>query len=325
MKVAIIGCGLIGHKRAKSLPEGIEIAGCYDTDSLKAKSFEAEFKTKSFSNLEKLLSIQDLVFVIIATTHDALCSSAVQALNAGKHVFIEKPGAININQLKELYNYPRPRELKIHIGYNHAYFPAFVQAFKIFNEGAIGELMFLRGSYGHGGRIGYENEWRADKEKSGGGELIDQGSHLIELALHFLGPAKVEYAATPSYFWQMNVEDNVFMALVNKNGNLAFLHASCTEWKNMFSFEIYCKNGKIDISGLGNSYGIQTLTLHKMKPEMGPPISETWEFPDTSYSWRMEMKQFVDDIVKDEKNSDNLSNALEVLEIIDEIYEKTER
>jgi predicted dehydrogenase len=325
MKVGIIGCGLIGYKRAKSLPEEIEIAGCYDTDPFKAKNFETEFKAKSFSSLEELLAIQDLVFVIIATTHDALSISAVQALNAGKHVFMEKPGAININELKKLLDYPRPRELKIHVGYNHAYFPAFIQAFKIFNEGSIGELMFLRGRYGHGGRIGYENEWRADKEKSGGGELIDQGSHLIELALHFLGPAKVQYAAAPTYFWNMDVEDNVFMALVNENGNLAFLHASCTEWKNMFSFEIYCKNGKIDISGLGNSYGLQTLTLHKMKPEMGPPISETWEFPDTFYSWRTEMKEFVDDILNNETNSNNLSNALEVLEIIDKIYEKTER
>jgi len=130
---------------------------------------------------------------------------------------------------------------------------------------------------------------RADKSKSGGGELIDQGTHLIDLSIGFLGKLQVDYAATPNFFWDMDVEDNVFMSLQNNSGNIAFLQASCTEWKNMFSLEIYGNTGKIEISGLGRSYGVETLTLHKMLPEMGPPISESWSFVEPDNSWALEM------------------------------------
>jgi predicted dehydrogenase len=185
--------------------------------------------------------------------------------------------------------------------------------------------MFLRGRYGHGGRLGYEKEWRADKSKSGGGELIDQGTHLIDLSIGFLGELKLDYAATPNYFWDMAVEDNVFISLKNVEGNIAFLHASCTEWKNMFSLEIYGKTGKIEISGLGRSYGEETLTFHKMLPEMGPPLTETWSFPEPDDSWALEMSEFVNDLQTGTKYSDNLDSSLEVLRVIGEIYSRTNR
>jgi predicted dehydrogenase len=191
--------------------------------------------------------------------------------------------------------------------------------------GALGEIMFLRGRYGHGGRIGYEKEWRADKLKSGGGELIDQGTHLIDLSLGFLGELKLEYAATPNYFWNKEVEDNVFMSLKNNSGGIAFLQASCTEWKNMFSLEIYGRAGKIEISGLGGSYGLETLTFHKMLPEMGTPVSQTWSFPDPDHSWALEMNEFVNDLQTGAKKSDNLDSSLEILRLIGEIYSRTNR
>ena len=325
MKAAVIGCGLIGRKRALALPEYVELVGCFDEDSLAGESFATEFKTTNFTSLGELLDIRDLNFVIIATRHDSLHSLAIAGLNAGKHVFIEKPGAINNFEFKKVCELARKRDLKVHVGYNHRHHPALRKAFELSSEGMIGEVMFLRGRYGHGGRLGYENEWRADKLKSGGGELIDQGTHLIDLSIGFLGKIQLEYAATPSYFWKMQVEDNVFMSLKNSAGKIAFLQASCTEWKNMFALEIYGQTGKLEISGLGRSYGVETLTFHKMLPEMGPPISETWTFPEPDDSWAIEMGEFLDDLQTGASRSDNLDSSLEVLRVISEIYSRTGR
>lgn len=325
MKAAVIGCGLIGKKRAFALPDCVELVGCYDKVASAAKTFATEFKTHNFLSLGELLDFRELDFVIIATRHDSLHSLAIAALNAGKHVFIEKPGSINYFEFKKVCEVARRNKLNVHVGYNHRHHPALKKAYELLYDGAIGEVMFLRGRYGHGGRLGYEREWRGNKLKSGGGELIDQGTHLIDLSIGFLGELQLDYAATPNYFWDMAVEDNVFMSLKNKSGNIAFLQASCTEWKNMFSMEIYGQTGKIEISGLGRSYGLETLTFHKMLPEMGPPTTETWNFPEPDDSWAIEMGEFTDDLLTGSNKSDNLDSSLEVLRVIDEIYARTNR
>lgn len=325
MKAAVIGCGLIGRKRASALQGYAELVGCFDEAPSVAESFATEFKTSNFQSLGELLAIQDLSFVVIATRHDSLHSIAVAALNAGKHVFIEKPGAISYLQFKKVCEVARKKDLRVRVGYNHRFHPAVRKALELYSNGSIGEAMFLRGRYGHGGRFGYEKEWRGDKSKSGGGELIDQGTHLIDLSIGFLGELKLDYAATPNYFWDMAVEDNVFISLKNNEGNIAFLQASCTEWKNMFSLEIYGKTGKLEISGLGRSYGLETLTFHKMLPEMGPPLTETWSFPEPDDSWAIEMSEFINDLQTGTKNSDNLESSLEILRVIGEIYSRTNR
>ena len=323
MKVSIIGCGLIGMKRAEALSEDIQLIGCYDVDQEKSNAFAKKFNIRAFNSLDDLFSFQNLDFVIIATRHDSLAEISIQSIKAGINVFVEKPGAINYQELKNVIYNAKKKNIKIHIGFNHRYHPAIVKAREIIASGEIGDLMFLRGMYGHGGRVGYEKEWRADKAKSGGGELIDQGSHLLDLSLGFLGNLSLDYAAIPSYFWDMPVEDNAFISLKNDYVNIAFLHASCTEWKNMFSLEIYGKSGKIHVSGLGRSYGTETLTLHKMSPEMGPPISNTWEYAETDNSWRIELEEFSTDLIRGSSNSDNRGSSLEVLRLIGEIYQRS--
>jgi predicted dehydrogenase len=262
MKAAVIGCGLIGRKRALAFPVDVELVGCFDEVVSVAEGFATEFNTRNFASLNELLEIQDLSFVVIATRHDSLHSLATAALHAGKHVFIEKPGAISHHQFEKVCEVARKRSLRVHVGYNHRYHPAVRKALELSSDGLIGEVMFLRGRYGHGGRLGYEKEWRADKSKSGGGELIDQGTHLIDLSIGFLGELNLDYAATPNYFWDMAVEDNVFISLKNIEGNIAFLQASCTEWKNMFSLEIYGKTARaIFKSGKAFRRSVATLRL----------------------------------------------------------------
>ena len=138
--------------------------------------------------------------------------------------------------------------------------------------------MFIRARYGHGGRVGYEKEWRAQPEISGGGELIDQGSHLIDLSRWFLGDLTVDYAAVPTLFWDMPADDNCFMALRSGAGpdGLAARVAG-PNGRTRFRFEIFGRDGKLVIDGLGGSYGEERLTFYRMLPQMGPPETTVCE------------------------------------------------
>ncbi|CAN5253220.1 hypothetical protein BH10PSE9_BH10PSE9_03690 [soil metagenome] len=180
--------------------------------------------------------------------------------------------------------------------------------------------MFVRGRYGHGGRLGYEREWRADPARSGGGELIDQGPHLIDLARWFLGDFIRVVGEAATYYWDMPVDDNAFMLLGTAGGRRAFLHVSSTEWKNTFSLEIYGTGGKIEITGLGGSYGTERIALYRMLPEMGPPETTIWEYPMADDSWAAEFAEFAEDIALQRQPSAGLSDAIAVLRVIESVY-----
>jgi predicted dehydrogenase len=187
----------------------------------------------------------------------------------------------------------------------------------------MGELMFIRARYGHGGRIGYDREWRAAPAISGGGEGIDQGMHLVDLARWFLGdfPSVEGHAAT--YYWDMPVDDNSFYLLRTAQNQTAFLHASCTEWKNTFSFEIYGKHAKLDISGLGGSYGTERIAWYRMLPEMGPPETTIFEYPMADDSWETEWKEFDTDIRQGRDPRPGIADAQAALRIVERIYKNS--
>jgi predicted dehydrogenase len=194
------------------------------------------------------------------------------------------------------------------------------KARELIDNGELGPLMFLRARYGHGGRTGYDREWRSDINLSGGGELIDQGVHLIDLARWFLGDfATVDGHATTS-FWDMKVDDNAFLSLRTAKGQTAWLHASCTEWKNLFSFEIYGRNAKIAIDGLGGSYGVERLSLYRMLPEMGPPETTIFEYPRGDQSWATELEAFIADIHLRRQPEPGIPDGIRTLEIVEQIY-----
>jgi predicted dehydrogenase len=325
LNVAIVGCGLIGGKRAEAIRKVANLKLCFDSDTDSLKNFSTKYNCEAAHSLESVLDSGEIDIVLIATRHDSLVQIAQKAMRKQKNVFIEKPGAINVMQFKQLIQEKdKYQGLKMHIGYNHQYHPAVLKAYEIVKSNELGKIMFLRARYGHGGRLGYEKEWRANRSISGGGELIDQGSHLLDLSLMFLGDVSLEYSAIPTYYWDMEVEDNAFIVVKNDSGSIGFLHASCTEWKNLFSLEIYGETGKIDISGLGGSYGLETLTLYKMLPEMGPPISQIWEFAGKDESWDLEFSAFAKDVETGTSNSDNTTTSKRVLELIEQIYQEQE-
>src|SRR5579859_1357234 len=256
MKFAIIGCGLIGQKRAKALNSSghcIHIAA--DTTAERAERLAAQYSGASYST-DWLRAASDprVDAVVVATTNEWLARATLAAVRSGKHVIVEKPAARTVQEIDEVIAAADKAGVHVQVGFNHRYHPALQMARKLVDSGALGPLFFIRGRYGHGGRLGYEKEWRADPTISGGGELIDQGVHLIDLARWFLGDFTRIEGCAKTYFWKMPVDDNAFLSLHTATDQIAWLQVSCTEWKNLFSMEIYGRDGKLDVQGLGGSY-----------------------------------------------------------------------
>jgi len=258
--------------------------------------------------------------VIAATTNAWLTPVGKYALKQGKHVLVEKPGARSARELKPFLELARKAETKVKVGFNLRCHPAMLKAREIIDSGALGKLMFVRGRYGHGGRAGYNREWRSDKAISGGGELLDQGVHLIDLARWYLGDFERVTGWAPTYYWDAPVDDNGFMALRTARAQMAWLHVSCTEWKNMFCLEIYGRTGKLQIEGLGGSYGTERLSFYRMLPEMGPPETTNWEYPGPDKSWEVEFASFVDAIKTGKPLCGDLEDAYKALSIAGKIY-----
>lgn len=319
--IGVIGCGLIGQKRIEAIGDLCKIVGCYDIIKERSISFAKKNNIQSYSSLNDFLNDKKINIVIIATLHESLASLTLSCLKANKHVLVEKPAARNYKELEEVIEFKNKKNLKVHVGFNHRFHRALIKAQEIIKSGKLGDLMYIRARYGHGGRLGYEKEWRSNKELSGGGELIDQGPHLIDLASIFFGKFTDISGFADTFYWDMKVDDNAFLTLRNKKGQTAFLHVSCSEWKNLFSFEIYGRMGKIDITGLGGSYGLEKITFYEMLPEMGPPNTYSWEYPFHDNSWHLEIRDFLNSIVKNSKTSSSLENAYEVLKVISSIYE----
>jgi predicted dehydrogenase len=259
--------------------------------------------------------------VIVATTHNMLGPVTAAAARAGKHVLVEKPCARTADELDCVMQMAGRSGARIRAGYNHRYHRALQKARAIFDSGALGPLMFIRGRYGHGGRPGYDREWRAVREISGGGEAIDQGVHLIDLARWFAGDFPHVQGHAGTYFWDMPVEDNCFLLLRTASNQVAFLHASWTEWKNLFSFEIYGRDGKLDIQGLGGSYGTERVAFYRMLPELGPPETTIWEFPMPDDSWEREFREFMDDIRLGREPLPGMEDARAALRIVGQLYQ----
>jgi predicted dehydrogenase len=324
MNFGIIGCGLIGNKRALSIKNPHKISWVYDLDQEKAKKLAQSIGShvKVSSSAKELLSSKDVDAVIIATIHNMLAPLTFEALSFNKHVLVEKPAACNSDELDPIINLSKKNNLKIKVGFNHRFHPAILKAKELCASKELGEIMYVRGRYGHGGRLGYDKEWRADKNLSGGGELVDQGSHLIDLSRYFIGDFEDIDGFVNTYFWNMKVEDNCFLILKSNKKQVAWLHASWTEWKNTFSFEIFCKYGKLEISGLGRSYGVEKLTYYKMSKELTPPETFVWEYPGEDKSWDLELEEFIKAIQEKREPIGNIYDAKANLDIIKILYNK---
>ncbi len=322
LRFALIGCGVIGRKRVSATRNRVVYRYTCDLDLSRATELArlAGPECQPVADFQTALADPAVDAVIIATLNASLAPLTLAAVKAGKHVLVEKPGALSAGQLREIQTAARETGARVRIGYNHRFHPALLKARELIDAGALGPLMFLRARYGHGGRTGYDREWRADPALSGGGELIDQGVHLIDLAGWFLGDFNRVEGHASTLFWDMKVDDNAFLSLRTPSNQTAWLHASCTEWKNLFSFEIYGRDAKIAIDGLGGSYGVERLSFYRMLPEMGPPETTIHEYPRADDSWWLETEAFIEDITLGREPSSGLPQGIRTLEIVEQIY-----
>jgi predicted dehydrogenase len=290
LSVGMIGCGLMGRKRAAALGED-SVVGAYDLRFEAAEALVAEFGGTACATLDELLALHPDV-VVVATSHDQLAPNSVAALEAGSHVLVEKPAGIGVADVDRIAAAAQAAGRVAKVGFNHRFHPAIAQAIETARSGRFGDVLFLRGRYGHGGRPGYDQEWRADPKTGGGGEMTDQGMHLLDLSHWLLGELPLHSALLRTSFWDMPVEDNAAILLGvpgDHRAPWATLHVTWTEWKNLFSMEITCRTGKLVVDGLQGSYGPQTLTVYTMDPvKMGKPEAETFTFDPTDVSWAAE-------------------------------------
>lgn len=324
MKIGLIGAGLIGTKRAKALLSSPDqLIAVTDPNTENAyKIINNHPNCKLFSSWEGLVNSSTIDAIIISTPHNLLAKITLQALKNNKHVLCEKPLGVSVEEIKKCIKVAERRNLIYKAGYNHRFHPAVLKAYKLFKDKKIGELMFIKGVYGHGGRKGYEKEWRTSKIISGGGELIDQGSHLVDL-YHWFDPGKLVSATglLKSLFWNITVEDNAFFTLQTKQ-SIGQFHTSWTEWKNIFNFEIHGATGYLKINGLGGSYGDEIL-IYGRRNEGKAPTEKNWSFNSVDKSWELEWENFRNAILKKQQPLSSGKDGLWVFECINSLYKST--
>jgi predicted dehydrogenase len=320
---AVVGCGLIGRRRAATLPAG-SLRYAYDRERSRADELAKVHQgCTATDKLETIIADQEVTAVIVSTVNSALAPITLAAVQAGKDVLVEKPGAIETQELEAIESAAQRTGSLVRIGYNHRYHPAFLKAYELIVNEDLGGLMFIRARYGHGGRTGYDREWRADPLLSGGGELMDQGVHLLDLASHFLGEFSDIEGHAATYYWDMPVDDNAFISLRTPDGRTAWLQVSCTEWKNLFSFELYFRRAKLHVEGLGGSYGIERLSYYRLLPEMGPPETTVFEFPRGDGSWARELQEFIIDVRERRRPNPGIAEGKAILRIVETLYAKS--
>jgi len=322
MRVGLIGAGLQGWRRApvlKQFPrtEVVIVAAAHqETAERLANSIGCQATANWAEVVEK-----DLDAVLVCTPPHLHAPISIAAMKTGKHVLCEKPLARSLDEAEEIVKVAQENKVKLKCGFNHRHHPGIQQAREWFDNGIIGELNFLRCRYGICGRPGYEKEWRAKPEIAGGGHLMEQGIHAIDLFRWFLGEFTEVVSFTATRFWDMApLEDNAFALFRTEKGQVASLHSSLTQWKNLFSFEIFGQDGYILVEGLGASYGTEKVTLGK-RALLEPFKEETTEFRGGDRSWYEEWREFVAAIEEDREPLGNGRDGLEALRLVNAVYQ----
>ena len=327
LKIGIVGYGKMGrlrHERLERSGRGKVVAVC-DPYS-KPQDLPAEIEV--FETWQEFVAHPQLDAIFIATANAYNQPVAIAAMQAGKHVFCEKPPAMTGDQVAEVIEVEQATKRKLMYGFNHRQHGAVKQMRSLVDSNRFGRILWMRGRYGKSVDADFLRTWRANKDLSGGGIMLDQGIHMLDLFLYFGGPFDEVQAMISSLYWhQPGIEDNVFANLRNsKTGLVASLHSTMTQWRHLFSLEVFLERGYMVLNGLktsSDSYGQEQLSV-AMNRSKAP--AATWEDEErltyeTDTSWDTEMRMFFDAIEKDAPiESGNSTQALAVMRLLDRIY-----
>ena len=324
LNVGIIGCGLIGKKRAAAVNnyDGTEVVALCDRNLASLEAAEAGKHVMRCQDWKGLESLCDLDIIIVSTPNAFLGEIAGYFLGHGKHVLIEKPMCRNVEEANRLKVVADKSSALLKIGFNHRYHPAIKKAKSCIESGLIGTIINARIVYGHGGRPGYENEWRGSKFLAGGGELTDQGVHVADLLQWFFGMPKQVYSSTQKGVWQLegDLEDNAFGLFKYSSGLTVLMHTSWTQWKNKFQFEIFGTKGSIEVQGLGGSYGQETLIINIRNQLGGIPQVINYVYEEKDNSWCLEWEDFMRGIEAGAAYYGTPSDGIKSMKIIEAMY-----
>jgi predicted dehydrogenase len=286
-----------------------------------AKRLADSVGCEATSHWEEVVEREDIDAVIVCTPPHLHARISIAAMKKGKHVLCEKPLARTVEEAEEMLRVAQQNRTKLKCGFNHRHHPGIQKARQWLDEGSVGELNFVRCRYGICGRPGYEKEWRANPEIAGGGHLMEQGIHAVDLFRWFLGEFTEVAGFTATCFWDMApLEDNAFALFRTAKGQVASLHSSLTQWKNLFSFEIFGQDGYIVVEGLGGSYGTEKV-IRGRRALLEPFSQESTEFRGGDQSWHEEWKEFVAAIREDREPLGNGYDGLEALRLVHAVYE----
>jgi predicted dehydrogenase len=324
--VAVVGAGLIGARRAAVVREtpGCVLRAVADIDIERARRVVEGTDAIASGSWEPVVEDDRVDIVVVATPNNMAMPIVTAAASRGKHVLCEKPLGRNPDEARRMVAAAGGSGVRLKTGFNHRHHPAIARAEAAVRGGAIGEPFFARAVYGHGGRPGYDQEWRGNPEAAGGGELLDQGVHVLDLSRWFLGDFQEVTGYTARWFWNIGpLEDNGFALLRTAGGRIASIHTSWTQWKNQFVFEVFGRDGFVRVDGLGGSYGPERLTLGRRRPESGPPDIQVEEFTGPDNSWRAEWDEFLASIREQREPLANGDDGLKALELVSAVYESS--
>jgi predicted dehydrogenase len=276
LRIGILGCGRMGRRRAHGIHAcGDRVRRVYDVDPARADELAGESGARPARCVEELLGGVDAV--VVATPNSALAPHVARCLDQRLPVLVEKPGATDAAALDLLVRTAAKHAVPLQVGYSLVHYPA-VRAF-LDAAADLGEPLHLRAAYGHGGRPGMDREWRADPRLAGGGELLDQGVHLIHLSTLLLGQVATVKSLLSAKAWGLPVEDTAALLLSHARG-AAVLTASWSFWRNEFRLDYTARRGSVHLCGLGGSYGDGRLVRHRRRPDVaGAPVTDELAVP----------------------------------------------
>jgi predicted dehydrogenase len=327
LRVGIVGYGRIGRLRGELVARhpGFTLTAVADAAGPAAGAVpECPF----FSDPAELLR-RDLDAVFVCTPNAVTPDLVVAALDAGRHVFAEKPPGRTLDDVRRIRAAEaRHPGLKLKFGFNHREHESVRLAASLVRSGELGRLMWMRGVYGKAGGPEFARDWRSDPAVAGGGILLDQGIHMLDLFRLFGGEFEEVKSFVGRTFWTVGLEDNAFALLRGADGRVAMLHSSSTHWSHTFRLEIYLSDGYLVLQGLltgTRTYGRETLVLGRRDwndPDgaRGTPREERYHF-DEDRSWERELDDFAACIVGDQAVSSGSSlDALRAMELVSRIY-----
>ena len=330
MKAVVIGYGYMGEIRRRNVEEleSLVLTGICDTH-LSAEQIDVD--CPYFNDYRQAIERARPDVVFVCTPNRYSPDVCIYALEHGCHVFCEKPPGRNLADIQRIIAAEQAHPgLKVMFGFNHRHHPAILEAKSIVDAGRMGRIIWLRGVYGKSGgeRREFEQSWRNDPAISGGGILLDQGIHMLDLFRFFCGDFQEVRGLLSTQYWNVPVEDNAFVLLRNAQGHIAQLHSSATLWKHTFHLEIGLEGGYLIAKGLlsrTGSYGRETLIIGR-KPRSGEEAAvgnprEELVYFNKDMSWDLQVKELVNCIQNDLPVTDSSSlDALRVMELIAEVY-----